>query len=119
MATSISIPWNDGNGNIVLTYNSGQGDDTVTVRSDTDNLGQDRQQTISFVVQDGAIRHTIVSGSGHLLRTADGHYLRSLDNAMKVTVLVIQPTGMRVIVTASGHRLRTSTGHILRCLPAA
>ena len=118
MAT-LSIPWNDGNGNIVLTYNGGHGNDTVTVTSDTDNLGQDRQQTISFVVQNGAIRHTIATSNGNRLRTADGHYLRSLDNAMKVTVLVIQPTGMRVIVTADNHRLRTKNGHILRCLPAA
>ena len=114
---SMSIPWNDGNGNIVLTY-TGQGNNTVVVTSDTDNLGYDRQQQITFVVTDGAIRHTIVSSSGHRLKTADGHYLRSLDNAMKVTVTVIQPTGMRVIVTADSHRLKTANGHILRCVSA-
>lgn len=115
---SISIPWNDGPGNIVLTYNSGQGNDTVTVTSDTDNLGQDRQQTISFVIQNGAIRHTIGTSNGYRLKTADGHYLRSLDNAMKVMVTVIQPTGMRVIVTSQNHRLRTINGNILRCHPS-
>ena len=85
--SQISIPWNDGNGNIVLTL-SGQGNDTVTVTSDTDNKGYDRQQTISFYVTDGAIRHTIVTSNGKRLKTADGHYLTSLDNSMKVTVTV-------------------------------
>lgn len=114
---SISIPWNDGPGNIVLTY-TGQGNDTVVVTSDTNNVGYDRQQQITFVVTDGAIRHIIGTSSGNRLRTSDGHYLRSLDNAMKVTVTVIQPTGMRVIVTADNHRLRTSNGNILRCISA-
>lgn len=114
---SISIPWNDGPGNIVLTY-TGQGNGSVVVTSDTDNLGHDRQQIVTFVVQNGAIRHTIVSVSGNRLKTSDGHYLRSLDNAMKVTVTVIQPTGMRVIVTAQNHRLRTINGNILRCHPS-
>lgn len=114
---SMSIPWNDGPGNIVLTY-TGQGNDTVIVTSDTNNVGYDRQQQITFVVTDGAIRHIIGTSSGHLLRTSDGHYLRSLDNAMKVTVTVIQPTGMRVIVTSDNHRLRTSNGNIIRCISA-
>ena len=114
---SITIPWNDGPGNIVLTYAKGEGNQQVVVTSDTDNLGQDRQQEVSFVIQNGEIYHTIGTSSGHTLRTANGKYLRSLDNAMKVTVLVIQPTGMRVLVTASNHRLRTSIGHIIRCHP--
>ena len=117
MAQSIAIPWRDGAGNIILTYN-GQGDGSVTVTSDTDNLGTDRQQVVTFVITDGAIRHTIGTGNGNILRTSSGHYLRSLDNAMKVTVTVIQPTGMRVIVTAQNHRLRTINGNILRCHPS-
>ena len=114
---SISIPWNDGPGNIVLTY-TGHGNDSVVVTSDTNNVGYDRQQQITFVVTDGAIRHVIGTSSGNKLRTSDGHYLRSLDNAMKVTVTVIQPTGMRVIVTSQNHRLRTINGNILRCHPS-
>ena len=119
MATTLRIPWNDGNGNIVLTYQQGQGNDTVVVTSDTDCIDHDRQQRVTFVVGDGAIRHTIGTSNGYLLKTADGHYLRSLDNAMKVMVTVIQPTGMRVIVTADSHRLKTKNGHILRCLSAS
>ena len=116
--SQISIPWRTGTGNIVLTL-TGQGNDTVIVTSDTDNKGYDRQQTISFYVTDGAIRHTIVTSNGKRLKTADGHYLTSLDNSIKVTVTVIQPTGMRVIVTSENHRLRTRNGHILRCVSAS
>ena len=116
--SQISIPWRTGTGNIVLTL-TGQGNDTVIVTSDTDNKGYDRQQTISFYVTDGAIRHTIVTSNGKRLKTADGHYLTSLDNSMKVTVTVIQPTGMRVIVTSENHRLRTRNDHILRCVSAS
>lgn len=113
---SISIPWNDGAGNIILTY-TGQGDGTVTVTSDTDNLGTDRQQIVTFVVTDGAIRNTIETSSSHQLRTSDGNILRSLDNAMKVQVTVMQPTGMQVIVTSSDHMIRTINGNIIRCHP--
>lgn len=116
MAQSIAIPWNDGAGNIILTYN-GQGDETVTVTSDTDNLGFDRQQIVTFVVTDGAIRNIVETSSGHQIRTSSGHIIRSLDNAMKVQVLVAQPTGMRVIVTASNHMVRTIDGNIVRCHP--
>ena len=31
----ITIPWNDGPGNIVLTYTNGEGNQTVTVTSNT------------------------------------------------------------------------------------
>ena len=89
---SITIPWNDGNGNIILTY-TGQGDGTVTVRSSTNNLGQDRRQTIT-------------------LKTTGA-------NPATATVTIIQPTGMRVIVTANSHRLKTADGDILRCHPSA
>ena len=116
MAHSIAIPWNDGAGNIILTYN-GQGDGSVTVTSDTDNLGTDRQQVVTFVVTGGAIRNVIQTSDGNQIRTSDGHILRSLDNSMKVQVLVIQPTGMRVIVTSSDHMIRTINGNILRCHP--
>ena len=115
---SISIPWNDGPGNIVLTY-TGQGNGTVTVTSDTDNLGHDRRQVVTFVVTDGAIRESLVSDSGHQLVTSDGHALTCLNGAMKVQVTVIQPTGMKVLVTASNHKLVTVNGHELWCRPSS
>lgn len=86
MAT-LTIPWNDGNGNIILTY-TGQGDGTVTVQSDTDNLGADREQVITLRTVDGtkAVQVTIQQSTGMLtlrdvnllvLRDSDEKILRS------------------------------------------
>ena len=52
MATK-SIAWNTGTGNITLIY-TGQGNDTVLVESDPNNLYQDRSQTITFSTTDGS-----------------------------------------------------------------
>lgn len=52
MATK-SIAWNTGTGNITLTY-TGQGNDTVLVQSDPNNLYQDRSQVITFSTTVGA-----------------------------------------------------------------
>lgn len=90
MAT-LRIPWNDGNGNIILTY-TGQGDGVVTVQSDTDNLGDDRSQTIT-------------------LRTTGS-------NPVTAQVTVIQPTGM-LTLTARGIVLRDADGKVLLVYPSA
>jgi hypothetical protein len=113
---SISIPWRDGPGNIVLTY-TGQGNGTVVVTSDADNLdGRSRQQTVTFVVTDGAIRNEVTTASSHLIRTSDGNTVRSLDNTMKVTVTVIQQkSSLKVVLTASDHLVCTASGNIVRC----
>ena len=111
---SIAIPWNDGPGNIVLTYN-GQGNNTVTVTSDTDCIDHDRQQRVTFVVVDGAIRNDVATGSGHQIRTASGNTVASLDNSMKVTVIVTQPaTTKRLLVTCQDHIVVTASGNIVR-----
>ena len=111
---SISIPWNDGNGNIILTY-TGQGDGTVTVTSDTDCIYHDRQQRVTFGVQDGAIRNDVGTASGHYIRTASGNTIRTLDNSMKVTVIVTQPaTTKRLLVTCQDHIVVTASGNIVR-----
>lgn len=89
MAT-LTIPWNDGNGNIILTY-TGQGDGTVTVRSDTDNLGADREQTI-------------------ILRTADG--------TKEVQVTIQQSTGMLTLRDVNLLVLRGSDEKVLRAYPS-
>lgn len=109
MAT-LTIPWNDGNGNIILTY-IGQGDGTVTVQSSTDNLGQPRSQTITLkttgenpatatvtIVQPTG-RKVLLSGEYHKLVTADGHELWVL------------PTPTRQLVTSQDHVLVTADGH--------
>lgn len=71
MAT-LTIPWQDGNGSVILTY-TGEGDGVVTVRSTTDNKGDDRQMVLT-------------------LKTADG--------SKQVQVTISQPTGMQLFITA-------------------
>ena len=114
MAT-ITIPWNDGPGNIVLTYTSAQDNQTVTVTSDTDCIYHQRQQWVTFVVKDGAIRHDVGTADGHMIRTASGNTVASLDNGMKVTVMVTQlATDKRLLVTQNDHIVRTASGNIVR-----
>ena len=112
---SITIPWRDGPGNIVLTY-TGQGNGQVVVTSDANNYdGRSRQHQVTFVVADGAIRNDVGTASGHLIRTADGNTVRTLDNSMKVSVTVVQPASSKhVIVTASDHVLVSASGNIIR-----
>jgi len=90
MAKTLTIPWADGNGDIILTYD-GQGDGAVTVRSTTDNLGSDRQQTIT-------------------LRTADG--------SKAVQVVIQQQTGMLTLRDVNLLTLRDSSDKALRVYPA-
>ena len=112
---SISIPLNDGPGNIVLTYQQSEGNQTVIVTSDTDCIAHSRQQRVTFVVQNGAIRHDVATGSGHQIRTASGNTIASLDNAMKVTVTVTQhATSKRLLVTQNDHIVRTADNNIVR-----
>lgn len=83
MAT-LTIPWNDGNGNIILTY-TGQGDGTVTVQSDTDNLGADREQVITLKTADGtrAVQVTIQQATG-MLTLRDVNLLILRDSGEKI-----------------------------------
>lgn len=89
MAT-LTIPWADGNGNVILTYD-GQGDGTATVRSDTDNLGDTRQMTIT-------------------LKTAGA-------NPATAHVTIIQPTGMQILLDVDGKTLCDADGKVLRAYP--
>jgi hypothetical protein len=70
-----AIPWNTGDGNIIVTF-SGHGDGVVTVTSDTDCTLQDRQQVLT------------ISGGG-----------------LTATVLVIQKSGARGLITSDGKLL--------------
>lgn len=88
MAT-LTIPWADGNGDIILSY-SGEGDGVVTVRSTTDNLGEDRSQVIT-------------------LRTTDG--------TRAVQVTIAQSTGMLTLRDVNQKILRDSDAKILRAIP--
>ena len=49
-----SIAWSTGSGNITLTY-QGQGNGTIVVQSDPNNLGISRSQTITVETVGGAI----------------------------------------------------------------
>ena len=112
---SITIPWNDGPGNIVLTYANGEGNQTVVVTSATDCIDHDRQQRVTFVVGDGAIRNDVATSSGHQIRTSNGNTIASLATGMKVTVMVTQlATDKRLLVTQNDHIVRTASGNIVR-----
>ncbi len=90
MAKTLTIPWADGNGDIILTYD-GQGDGVVTVQSTTDNLGVDRQQVIT-------------------LRTADGR--------ASAQVTIVQQTGMLTLRDVNMLTLRDSSDKALRVYPS-
>ena len=94
MAT-LTIPWNDGNGNIILTY-TGQGDGTVTVQSSTDNLGQPRSQVITLKTTGTKL---LLSGQYHKLVSADNHELWVL------------PTPTSQLISSQDHQLVSSDGH--------
>lgn len=83
MAT-LTIPWADGNGDIILTYD-GHGDGVVTVRSTTDNLGDDREQAITLRTVDGirAVQVTIKQATG-MLTLRDVNLLVLRDSEQKV-----------------------------------
>ena len=53
MATK-SIAWQTGSGSITLTY-QGQGDGTISLQSDTNNLGSARSQTITIQTTKGGL----------------------------------------------------------------
>lgn len=84
MATKV-IPWKNGNGNITLTY-TGEGNDTVTVASDPNNLYYERSQTLTFKTTDNAISRQVAvvqtmkepnfkTSEGYWFVTGDDKYL--------------------------------------------
>ena len=76
----ITIPWNSGSGNIVLTF-TGQGNDTVIVTSDDNSLDTERSQAITVKTLDGSIqrRVTITQAAGPNFKTKDGERVRLKD----------------------------------------
>lgn len=105
------IPWNDGNGNIVLTF-TGQGNGTVTVESNTDNRGIERQQVLTFRTTGNnpvTVQVLVVQLSGQQYLTAQGIQLRTVDGKL----LKVAPPLM-IPLTAQGARLTTSEGKMLR-----
>lgn len=76
----VTIPWNSGTGNIVLTF-TGQGNATVIVSSDDNSLDTERSQAITVKTLDGTIqrRVTITQAAGPNFKTKDGERVRLKD----------------------------------------
>ncbi len=76
----VTIPWNSGTGNIVMTF-TGQGNDTVIVSSDDNSLDTERSQAITVKTLDGSIqrRVTITQAAGPNFKTKNGERVRLKD----------------------------------------
>lgn len=78
---SILIPWNDGNGNIVISNNGGD----VLISSDVVNESVERTQVLTFRTTDGTVSANLTvtqKGKRVILRDNSGAILR--DNTEKV-----------------------------------
>lgn len=76
MATK-SIAWNNGSGNITVTY-SGSRDDTVSVSSSENDIYEDREQVITVKTTDNAISRQVTVRQGMKepnLIDSDGNWL--------------------------------------------
>ena len=76
-----NVAWNSGGGNVTLTY-TGQGNDTVTVGSDSINESPSSRSKI-LTVTDGTITRqvTVTQAACPLnFKTADGKFIRTADN---------------------------------------
>ena len=73
--TTVHIPWTTGTGNITLTY-TGQGNGTILVESDDNNLDVERRQTLT--VSGGGISRqvTVVQGAAPNFVLSDDKYLQ-------------------------------------------
>ena len=77
----VTIPWNSGTGNIVLTF-TGQGNATVIVSSDDNSLDTERSQAITVKTLDGSIQRTvtITQAAGPNFKTKNGERVRLKDD---------------------------------------
>lgn len=82
----VQIPWTTGTGNITLTF-TGQGNATVVVESDDNNLDVARTQDITVKTIDGSIRRTVTIGqaAGPNFKTSEGKRVR-LSNGLYFNV---------------------------------
>lgn len=85
MATVV-IPWTNGTGNITLTF-TGQGNNTVIVESDDNNLDVARTQEITVKTLNGSIRRTVsvTQNAGTNFKTSDGKNVK-LSNGLYFNV---------------------------------
>lgn len=82
----VTIPWTDGTGNITLTF-TGQGNSTIIVESDDNDLDVERSQDIVVKTVVGNVRKTVtvVQQAGVNFRTSDGKVVR-LSNGLYFNV---------------------------------
>lgn len=82
----VTIPWTDGTGNITLTF-TGQGNSTIIVESDDNDLDVERSQDIVVKTVVGNVRKTVtvVQQAGVNFRTSDGKAVR-LSNGLYFNV---------------------------------
>ena len=73
--TTVQIPWTTGTGNITLTY-TGQGNGTILVESDDNNLDVERRQTLT--ISGGGISRqvTVIQGAAPNFVLSDDKYLQ-------------------------------------------
>lgn len=84
MATK-SVAWQKGSGNITLSPNMGQGNGTVVVSSDPNDVYEDRSQTITFTATAGSatLNYQVTVSQGMKepnFKTADGYWILTADN---------------------------------------
>jgi len=82
------IPWNTGNGNIILAY-KGQGNDSVLVNSDINDDENERKQVLTIsgssikrqvTVTQQACPVNFRTSEGDIIKTADGYYFNVQEN---------------------------------------
>lgn len=83
--TEYVVAWNEGTGNITLIYD-GQGDGTITVKSDDNNLTTPRSQTVT-------------------LKTADSSSVANLESYFESQETISNPEFKSVITDSSDHIL--------------
>lgn len=76
--STIQIPWTTGSGNITLTF-SGQGNGTIVVTSDDNNLATERSQVLTISGGGLSRNVTVTQGAAPNFRTSDGKFMRLAD----------------------------------------
>ena len=88
MAATVKIPWTEGGGHIVADLSS----DSVTLSSDTDNEGVEREQVVTFRTTKGSplcsVSRTMRQAGRRIgLKDKDGVILRD-SNGLVVTSII-------------------------------
>lgn len=84
MATK-SVAWQKGSGNITLSPNMGQGNGTVVVSSDPNDVYEDRSQTITFTATAGSatLTYQVTVSQGMKepnFKTSEGYWFVTSDD---------------------------------------